>query len=178
AGADLVCFSGDKLLGGPQAGIIVGRSTAVAQLRRHPLVRALRPDKATIAGLVATLVPYVRGEAEREIPVWRLIGASIDEIEGRARRLAAAVGDTVQIVGTRATVGGGSLPAETLPSRAIAIPGGASAESIAAALRLGSATPVIARIADGQVLLDLRTVAPEEDEELAAALWTVLDKKK
>src|SRR5207244_2272283 len=83
------------------AGIIVGRSTAVAQLRRHPLVRALRPDKATIAGLVATLVPYVRGEAEREIPVWRLIGASIDEIEGRARRLAAAVGDTVQIVGTR-----------------------------------------------------------------------------
>ena len=89
AGAALVCFSGDKLLGGPQAGIIVGRAAEIAQLRRHPLMRAIRPDKLTLAALGATLVHFARGEAEREVPVWRMLSASPDVLQQRARKLAA-----------------------------------------------------------------------------------------
>jgi len=173
AGADLVCFSGDKLLGGPQAGIIVGKADAVARLGRHPLIRALRPDKATLAGLAATLVHYLRGEAEREVPVWRMIAAPLDELDARAGRIARALGRDTRVVDTRAAVGGGSTPGETLPSRAIAIGSEATAESIAAALRRPGKKAVIARIADGRVLLDLRTVAPEEDSELIEALKSI-----
>jgi L-seryl-tRNA(Ser) seleniumtransferase len=169
SGTDLVCFSGDKLVGGPQAGIIVGKSEAVSRLKRHPLMRALRPDKATLAGLAATLIPYARGNAESEIPVWRMIATPVDEIERRARRVAKKIGPAARVIETRATVGGGSLPGETLPSRAVAIAGGEAADSIAAALR-GRDTPVIPRIADGRVVLDMRTVAPDEDTEVVAAL--------
>src|SRR6266511_2810354 len=88
AGADLVCFSGDKPLGGPQAGIIVGHASAIATLRRHPLMRAIRPDKLTLAALGATLVHYLRGEAEREVPVWRMISASAESLQNRARSIA------------------------------------------------------------------------------------------
>lgn len=176
AGADLVCFSGDKLLGGPQAGIIVGRQAPIAQLRQHPLTRALRPDKATLAGLRATLLHYVQGEAEQAVPVWRMIAAPAAEIEHRAQRLAAALGSArVEVVGTQATVGGGSLPGETLPSWALALrpEPSSSVEALAAGLRRRS-RPIVGRIADGRLLLDLRTVDPSQDDELLAAVRTLL----
>ena len=168
AGADLVCFSGDKLLGGPQSGIVVGRAEPIALLRRHPLMRAVRPDKASLAGLAATLVPYLRGEAEREIPVWRMIAAPLEEIDHRARQIAAAAGDAI-VVESQAAIGGGSTPGETLPSRAVAIGNAETADELSANLRHWK-TPIVARIADGRVLLDLRTVAPEEDPEVIDAL--------
>ncbi len=170
AGADLVCFSGDKLLGGPQAGILVGKTAAIAQLRRHPLTRALRPDKATIAGLHATLLHYVRGEAESAIPVWRMISVTREELEARARRLAATLESLpVEVVPTEATVGGGSLPGETLPSAALAIWGAGSVAGLATQLRHWR-TPIVGRIAEDRLLLDLRTVSPDQDEELVAGM--------
>src|SRR6266511_5303209 len=106
AGADLVCFSGDKPLGGPQAGIIVGHASAIATLRRHPLMRAIRPDKLTLAALGATLVHYVRGEAETEVPVWRMISTAPDELQRRAAAIANALGGDV--AETQSAIGGGS----------------------------------------------------------------------
>src|SRR5436190_270952 len=114
ASADLVLFSGDKLLGGPQAGVIVGRADLIGRLRKHPLMRAVRPDKITIAALGATLLHYVRGEAAREIPVWRMIGAQPPEIEARARawrvQLPAVEGALASVEPGESTIGGGSLP--------------------------------------------------------------------
>jgi L-seryl-tRNA(Ser) seleniumtransferase len=171
AGADLVTFSGDKLLGGPQAGLIVGRAELVAELRGHPLARALRVDKSTLAALQATLLHYLAGEAEREVPVWRMISAPVEALERRAAGLAAelrAAGIAAEVVAAASTVGGGSLPGETLPTRAVALET-AAPDALAAALRLGD-PPVVARIADGQLLLDLRTVQPEEDRRLFEAI--------
>ncbi len=169
AGADLVCFSGDKLLGGPQAGILVGRDPIIAQLRRHPLTRALRPDKATLAGLHATLLHYLRGEAEQEIPVWRMVAATREDLETRAQRLVSELASgLVNVAHTEATIGGGSLPGETLPSAALAI-GSSSVSALAAKLRRWR-TPIIGRIADDRLLLELRTVPPELDDEIATAL--------
>ena len=166
AGVDLVCFSGDKLLGGPQAGIIVGRGSTIATLRRHPLMRAIRPDKLTFATLGATLVHYVRGEAEREVPVWRMLSATVDSLHHRARALAGQL--DAAIVETRSTIGGGSLPGQTQPSWALALRS-KDADTLAAALRRAQ-PPVIARIEDQQVLLDVRTVLPEQDTALEAAV--------
>src|SRR5947207_602564 len=118
-GADVVTFSGDKLLGGPQAGIAVGRAESIAALRTHPLMRALRPDKLTIAALLATLETYRDGVAEKELPVWRMIAASPRAIATRARSLAgtlASVGIPAEVIELRSTIGGGSLPEETQPS--------------------------------------------------------------
>jgi L-seryl-tRNA(Ser) seleniumtransferase len=168
AGCDLVAFSGDKLLGGPQAGVLVGSAEVVARLRRHPLVRALRPDKLTLAALGATLAHYLGGEAERKVPVWRMLAASVEELEARAGALAAHVDG--QVVETRSTVGGGSLPGETQPSRAVALNG--DAEALARALRMAP-TPVIGRIEHDRLLLDLRTVLPEQDALLAEQVRTV-----
>jgi L-seryl-tRNA(Ser) seleniumtransferase len=171
AGVDVVCFSGDKLLGGPQAGILVGNRAAMARLRQHPLTRALRPDKATLAGLCATLDHYVRGDAEREVPVWRMIAASIDDLERRARGIIAGIEDyPVSVTESRAAVGGGSIPGDTLPSRAVAIaPFSSGAQTVAERLRRWS-PPIIARIAEDRVLLDLRTIAPDEDSIVRAAV--------
>jgi L-seryl-tRNA(Ser) seleniumtransferase len=167
AGVDLAMFSGDKLLGGPQAGVIVGRADLVERVRRHPLARAVRLDKASIAGLAATLGHYARGEAEREVPIWRMISAPLEAIEARARRWA-AVGATGAVVEARSMVGGGSLPEESLPTRALAVdvpdPSGA-----AAALRR-MVPPVVARVERERLLLDPRTVLPEEDDAVIAAL--------
>lgn len=171
AGADLVTFSGDKLLGGPQAGLIVGRADLVAQLRRHPLTRALRVDKSTLAALQATLLHYVREEAEREVPVWRMISTPLDSLAARAADLAAALrgrGVPATVVRTNSTVGGGSLPGEVLPTHAVALTP-SSPNGFVAILRKGQ-TPVIARVADDQVLLDPRTVPPEADETLVRAV--------
>lgn len=169
AGATLIAFSGDKLLGGPQAGIIVGRSAEIARLRRHPLMRAIRPDKLTLAALGATLVHYIRGEAESEVPVWRMISTTAESLHRRAERLAADVSGSA--VETRSAVGGGSLPGQTQPSWALALHA-ESPDTLSAALRRTS-PPVVCRIEDDRVLLDLRTILPEQDTLLAASIKQV-----
>ena len=166
AGNDLVCFSGDKLLGGPQAGIIVGKAEAIETLKRHPLARALRVDKLTYAALIATLEHYRRGEALTQIPVWRMISLRLDEISRRAEEWSKKRGGTV--IGGESTVGGGSLPGTSLPSALLAFET-ETPDRIIAQLRQAN-PPVIARIADGRVLLDPRTVLPEQDQDLLNAL--------
>jgi L-seryl-tRNA(Ser) seleniumtransferase len=162
AGADLVCFSGDKLLGGPQAGIVVGRADLVERLRRHPLQRALRADKLTLAALEGTLALALDPETRREIPVLRMLHEPVEAVRARAERLAALVGGEVEE--TVARVGGGALPLAELPSAACAVE-----EELAEPLRLGS-PPVIAVVRDGRTLLDCRTLTDAELEEVAAAV--------
>ena len=180
AGADVVTFSGDKLLGGPQAGLAVGRATAIAALRSHPLMRAMRPDKLTIAALVATLELYRDGRAESELPVWRMIAATPAGLAKRARAIAtrlASRGVECAVIETRSTVGGGSLPEETQPSRAVAI-GDRHGRANDVAARLRSADPpVIARVVEDRAALDLRSVAAEDDEMLAQAVTAALVKE-
>jgi L-seryl-tRNA(Ser) seleniumtransferase len=160
AGADLVCFSGDKLLGGPQAGIVAGRADLVERLRRHPLQRALRSDKLTLAALEGTLRLYL--DRPDEIPVVRMLREPVDVVRARAERLAAATGGTVEE--TVARVGGGALPLAELPSFACAVE-----EELAAALR-GHEPPVIAVLRDGRTLLDCRTLTDAEADEVARAV--------
>jgi len=170
-GADLVTFSGDKLVGGPQAGFIVGQTSLVVRLRKDPLARAMRPDKAMLAAIAATLGLYRAGVAGREVPVWRQLAASVDVLRARAVALATRVGagPELQVVETRATVGGGSLPGETLPSVGLALAGSGSADARLRRLRTGTPA-VVGRIEDGRVVLDLRTVEPADDDALAAAI--------
>jgi len=181
AGADVVTFSGDKLLGGPQAGLAVGRASSIAALRAHPLMRAMRPDKLTLAALVATLELYRDGRAETELPVWRMIAATPTALAKRARALAAqlqAGGAESEVIETSSTVGGGSLPEETQPSRAVAIAARhGRANEILARLRAGD-PPIVARIVDDRAALDLRSVAPEDDEMLARAVTAALVKER
>ena len=163
AGADLVCFSGDKLLGGPQAGIVLGRAELVDSLRRHPLQRALRADKLTLAALEGTLRLYLDPErAGREVPVLQMLAEPAERVRRRAERLAALVGGEVEE--TVARVGGGALPLAELPSFACAVE-----EEFAAALRAGD-PPVIGVVRDGRTLLDCRTLAEHEVDEVAAAV--------
>jgi L-seryl-tRNA(Ser) seleniumtransferase len=163
AGADLVCFSGDKLLGGPQAGIVAGRSDLVDRLRRHPLQRALRADKLTLAALEGTLTLYLDpGRALREIPVLRMLREPVEAARARAERLASLVRGTVEE--TVARVGGGALPLVELASFACAVE-----EELAAPLRLGE-PPVVGVVRDGRLLLDCRTLADSEVDEAAAAV--------
>ncbi|MDE3193277.1 MAG: L-seryl-tRNA(Sec) selenium transferase [Chloroflexota bacterium] len=176
-GADVVTFSGDKLLGGPQAGIAVGRAETIAKLRSHPLMRAIRPDKIAIAALVATLAAYRDGSAERELPVWRMISASPTSLARRAKALAAALaaaGVACEVIETRSTVGGGSLPEETQPSRAVALEGHAT--RLAERLRRAD-PPVIGHVALERIALDLRAVLPEDDERLARTVIAALAAK-
>jgi L-seryl-tRNA(Ser) seleniumtransferase len=166
AGADLVCFSGDKLLGGPQAGIVVGRADLVEQLRRHPLQRALRADKLTLAALEGTVGLYPDPErAVREVPVLRMLNDPVETVRARAERLAAAVGGEVEE--TVARVGGGALPLAELPSFACAVE-----ESLAEPLRTGE-PPVVGVLRDGRLLFDCRTLTDAEAEEVAAAVGGV-----
>jgi L-seryl-tRNA(Ser) seleniumtransferase len=173
AGVDIVCFSGDKLLGGPQAGILAGRATLVDALRKHPLMRAFRVDKLTYAALEATLVEYLAGRADQTVPVRRMLTLDVETIEARARDLAerlVAQGWDVTLVSGSSAVGGGSAPGLGLPTVLVAIAReGLSATAIEARLR-GLATPVIARIVDDRVALDLRTIPPEADAHLAGLL--------
>ena len=176
AGVDVVSFSGDKLLGAPQAGIVVGRGDLIARLRHFPLTRALRVDKTTLAGLQATLLHYVRGDAERQIPAWRMLAAPLEEIEQRAERWMRElkeIGIDVHVAEGRSAAGGGSLPAETLPTRLVCISVHAP-DALAARLRAGQ-PPVIARIENDLLCLDPRTVLPTQEEALLAAIrsaWT------
>ena len=163
AGADLVCFSGDKLLGGPQAGIVVGRAELVEKLRRHPLQRAVRADKLTLAALEGTLTLYLDPErAAREVPVLRMAGESADGVRARAERLAELVGGEVEE--TVARIGGGALPLAELPSFACAVE-----EELATPLRQGE-PPVIGVVRDGRLLLDCRTLTDDEADEVARAV--------
>ena len=171
AGAGVVCFSGDKLLGGPQAGIIVGQAKHVNPLKRHPLARALRADKLCLAGLQVTLLPYLQDKATEQIPIWRMIASPLAEIERRARRWRRALrrdGVTAEIVDGESTVGGGSLPGQTLPTRLVALPL-PHPDRAAAALRAAD-PPVIARIEQDRLVLDPRTVLAEEERELLTAV--------
>jgi L-seryl-tRNA(Ser) seleniumtransferase len=162
AGADLVCFSGDKLLGGPQAGIVVGRGELVEKLRRHPLQRALRPDKLSLAALEGTLLGALAPGGERGIPVLRMLHEPVGSVRARAERLAELVGGEVEE--TVARVGGGALPLVELPSAACAVE-----EELVERLRLGE-PPVVALVRDGRTLLDCRTLADSEVDEVAAAV--------
>jgi L-seryl-tRNA(Ser) seleniumtransferase len=176
AGVDVSCFSGDKLLGGPQAGIIVGRRDAVQAIRTHPLMRALRVDKMTYAALEETLLEYLAGRAIERVPVARMIAMTAGEIEARAARLAdrlRAAGFGAEIVDGASTIGGGSAPGSALPSRLIALSlPGDTPDSLEAKLRRLD-PPVIARIDEDRLLLDVRTVLPEQDETLAGLLISV-----
>jgi L-seryl-tRNA(Ser) seleniumtransferase len=160
AGADLVCFSGDKLLGGPQAGIVAGRADLVERLRRHPLQRALRADKLTLAALEGTLRLYL--DAPERIPVLRMLKQDAATVRARAERLASLVGGSIEETVGRA--GGGALPLAELPSFACAVE-----ESLAAPLRNGE-PPVVGIVRDGKLLLDCLTLADEEIDEVAAAV--------
>jgi L-seryl-tRNA(Ser) seleniumtransferase len=171
SGASLVLMSGDKLLGGPQAGIILGGSALVAKLRKNPLARAMRVDKLTLSALEATLRLYLEPErAMREIPVLSMLTASVKEITARANAIAGkllAAGIEAKVVDSSASVGGGAFPTATIPSRAIAL--SRKAQEVEKRLRLGEPA-VIGRISEGNLLLDLRSVLPREDEALTAAI--------
>jgi L-seryl-tRNA(Ser) seleniumtransferase len=173
AGVDVVCFSGDKLLGGPQAGIIVGKKELIDQLRRHPLVRALRVDKLTLAALEGTLLEYLAGRAEQTVPVLRMVHLDAESIEARAQQLAehlASAGWNVSFMSGSSAIGGGSAPGVELPTVLLAISrAGRSADQLDADLRALD-PPVIARIEEDQLVLDLRTVDPAVDERLAELL--------
>jgi L-seryl-tRNA(Ser) seleniumtransferase len=164
AGAALVTFSGDKLLGGPQAGVVVGRSDLVAALAAHPLARAMRADKLTLAGLQAVAFSYLSGDATA-IPLWRMATAPLDGLRTRAESIAAAV-PAAKVVDTEAVAGGGSLPGSTIPSVGV----GVEVEAAARALARLREHDVIARIEDDAVVCDLRTVDPADDERVARAL--------
>ena len=177
-GADLVTFSGDKLLGGPQAGVIAGRADLIEKIARHPLLRALRVDKMTLAALEATLRLYLEGRVD-EIPFWAMASAPAEELERRARELTAAVterasGVKVEAVPLAAVTGGGSLPGTEFGSWGLRVAHDTRrVGDVEQALRHGT-TPVIARIEDDHLLLDLRTVSPADDAALVAALTTAL----
>lgn len=167
AGCDLVAFSGDKLLGGPQAGIIVGKKALVEKLRRHPLARALRADKLCLAALTATLDHYRRNEAVEHIPVWKMIARPLADVQAAAEAWAAELVNAAVIEGESA-VGGGSLPGATLPTALLAleVP---EVEAFVARLRAAD-PPIIARIRDGRALFDPRTVLPGQAAALIGAL--------
>ena len=176
AGVDLALFSGDKLLGGPQAGIIIGKTRWVERLARHPLARAIRSDKMSFSALSATLLHYVKDEATTAIPVWRMVAEPPGEIESRARSWAADIGRRATVAQGESTVGGGSLPGDTLPTWLVLLSAertaGGAAE-LARRLRR-QRPPVVARIIDERVALDPRTVLPEEGQELIAAVKAAL----
>jgi L-seryl-tRNA(Ser) seleniumtransferase len=174
AGAAVCCFSGDKLLGGPQAGIIVGKEEPLSRIRSHPLMRALRVDKMTYAALEATLLEYARGRAQTTVPVARMLTATAKEIGARAatlvERLSGHERFAASIVDGVSTVGGGGAPGSALPTSLVQLTArDASAATLEARLR-GQRPPIVARIEDNRVVLDLRTVLPEQDGQLAELL--------
>ena len=179
AGADVVCFSGDKLLGGPQAGILVGKAEILERIAKNPLMRAMRIDKMTLAALEATLRHYQRDEAAQHIPIWRMIAARPERIASRAARWAhklQAQGIVARTQRGESTVGGGSLPGETLPTSLLAIDAAGvslSLDELARQLRMRN-IPIITRILRDTLLLDPRTVLEEQDKEVVLGLLEVL----
>ena len=174
-GADLVCFSGDKLLGGPQAGIIVGRADLLGRIRKHPLARAVRADKLCLAALTQTLLHYLRDEAVNEIPVWRMISATPKQVKDRATDWAKKLGQGA-VIASESTVGGGSLPGESLPTWVLQLAVG-NADKFLEKLRKGQ-PPLIARTDKARILLDPRTVLPEQDGALLVNLTNALQSQR
>jgi L-seryl-tRNA(Ser) seleniumtransferase len=179
AGAALVFFSGDKLLGGPQAGIIVGKRQLMDKLKKHPLARAVRIDKIRLAGLAVTLLHYLKEEAEQKIPVWQMLSTPLAEIERRAQRWTQHLAGLATVIEGESVVGGGSLPGSTLPTRLVAVKGPTRGkerslvQELARKLR-AQQPPVIGRIEGNSLFLDPRTVLPEEDEAVLQALHNAL----
>jgi L-seryl-tRNA(Ser) seleniumtransferase len=167
AGVDLVCFSGDKLLGGPQAGIIIGRADLAAKLKEHSLARAVRADKLCLAALSTTLLHYLKDEAEQKIPIWVMLAASPTQIRQRASEWAAILGQGEVIPG-ESTIGGGSLPGETLPTFLLAF--NAPNPNLLIARLRHNHPPIIARLQDGRLVLDPRTILPDQEASLLAGL--------
>jgi len=167
AGADLVCFSGDKLLGGPQAGIIIGKADLLERIKKHPLARAMRADKLCLAALTATLLHYMKDEAEREIPIWRMISASPKQLKARAEYWAAKLGQG-EVLASESTIGGGSLPGESMLTWVLALTV-KSSDKFMEKLRHAQ-PPIIARTENDRILLDPRTVLPEQDGALLVNL--------
>lgn len=176
AGVGLASFSGDKLLGGPQAGIIVGKKYLIDKLKKHPLARVVRIDKIRLAGLTATLLHYLKEEAERKIPIWRMISTPLEEVERRAYNWAQHLAGLATVIEGESVVGGGSLPGSTLPTKLLAIEGKGRIRLTGLARRLREhQTPVIVRIEEDSLLLDPRTVLPEEDQVLLQALHDAIE---
>jgi L-seryl-tRNA(Ser) seleniumtransferase len=166
AGADVICFSGDKLIGGPQAGIILGKKQFMASLLKHPLLRVIRLDKLSAIALEATLKCYLDKRATDSIPIWQMMSQSVEELQKRAAKLASNLrhaGIKVAIRDGRSMVGGGSLPEQSLPTRLLAIKPLSGVDDVSRRLRLGN-PPLVARIEQGELLFDLRTVFPEQDK--------------
>ena len=170
AGVDLVCFSGDKLLGGPQAGIILGKADLLAKIRKHPLARAVRADKVCLAGTTATLFHYLKDEAEREIPIWRMMSLAPQQVKVRAESWREALGQG-DVVKSESTVGGGSLPEESLSTYVLTL-NVKSPDRLLKKLRAGN-PPIIARVENDKILFDPRTVL--QDDLLLSGLKTVLN---
>lgn len=171
AGADLVCFSGDKLLGGPQAGIILGKAEFISKVKNHPLARAIRADKLCLAALSATLQHYRRGNAEDEIPIWRMISAPLEEIKQRAESWQRGIGRG-EVMAEHSTIGGGSLPEETLPTFVLSL-NLPRMDAFTAALRRAHPA-IIGRVQGGKLLLDPRAVLTEDDEQLVSTVKTLI----
>jgi len=163
SGSDVVCFSGDKLLGGPQAGIIVGREDLIRKMKKHPLARAIRADKLCLAGLMATLMHYLKGEAETEIPVWWMISQSQEQVYQRVQHWKEYL-HTGEVVSCLETIGGGSMPGETLRGYGLALSHKNPNQALKA-LRMMN-PPIIGRIEEEKILLDGRTVLPDEEDLL------------
>jgi L-seryl-tRNA(Ser) seleniumtransferase len=169
---DLVCFSGDKLLGGPQAGIIIGRKTLIDKLKKHPLARAVRADKTCLAGIIATLVHYLKDEAEREIPIWRMVSLTLEQIKVHAEAWRDSLG-CGEVIPSESTVGGGSLPEESISTFVLALTI-KSPDKFLKKLR-EARPPIIARVENDKILFDPRTVF--EDDLLIAELKSLLSEK-
>lgn len=172
AGVDVVCFSGDKLLGGPQAGIIAGRKELIDKIRKHPLARAVRADKACLAGVTATLLHYLKDEAEREIPILKMMSLSLKQVKGRAEAWALELGQG-EVVEGESTVGGGSLPGESFKTYLLSL-AVKSPDKFLKKLR-GQNPPIIARTENDKILLDPRTVLPFQEGALIVGLKNVLE---
>ncbi len=172
-GADLVLASGDKLIGGPQSGIILGRADLIARIRKHPLTRALRPDKGTIAGLIETLKHYEREEATTAIPIWQMISADTESLSARASEYVNAWKGNAAVMPHKSTIGGGSLPGQTLQTICcgLQLPQNQLDETVRTLRNLD--TPIISVINDGRLLLDPRTVLPSQDHIVISGLRQV-----
>ena len=171
AGADIVCFSGDKLLGGPQAGIIIGKKVLLDKIKKHPLARAVRADKTSLAGITATLLHYLKDEAEREVPIVKMMSLTLDQLKVRVEAWRDALGNG-EVVQSESTVGGGSLPDESMPTFVLAL-SVKSPDKFLKKLREAS-PPVIARVENDEVCLDPRTVLEEQDVKLISVVRSLL----
>jgi len=172
AGVSLVFFSGDKLVGGPQAGIIIGKRKLVEKLKKHPLARAVRTDKITLSALKATLLHYIKGEATEKIPVWRMISTPLDEIRQRAEQWASTLGKWADVRDGETMIGGGSLPGGTLPTSLVAVRGGKGDSGVHSLSRMlrSQETPLIGRVNEDMLLFDPRSVLPEQDKVVIKVL--------